>query len=108
MAQELTQATNLLTQAQVLARRMRALYRDITDFQTNNTKQGINWVAPPTYLTGTALDAAGNVNGYPFGTAQMSNIINTYQQFLNLMNNAAVAQGDHAANVYSVAPDASV
>jgi hypothetical protein len=107
MANSLTQVNSLCDGARSLSKRWRSLFVDVTDFVKNNTVQSINWGSPPSLVTND-LDVNGNINGYAFTPAQMSNVIGSFAQLLNLVNNAAVSQGDHASNIYAVASDSSV
>lgn len=67
-----------------------------------NMHLSIDWGAgqKPEYIE---EDANGNVADFQFSRQQVSNLIGSLDQFVKLMENQAVSQGDHLGNINQVA-----
>lgn len=92
--------------AQFLAGKMKALEEEIQTFIETNSDLAIDW-ANATKPAVINEDANGNIDGTTgpaFDRTSLSNFIFSAQQYLNLMGNVAVTQGDHRGTVNKLAP----
>lgn len=102
MALTSVRALEVATEAKGIADDLAALHERVRTFLAQNSHLSIDWGAAqkPAYIN---EDASGNIDGLLFSRAQLSNAIGSFQEFSDLMNNAAVTQGDHLGNINQLA-----
>ncbi len=98
MALTHTRVSEAATEAQEIADQLKAVYQRTVAFLATNSDLSIDWAAGalPSYIN---EDVDGNLDGLGFTRAQVANIVGSFDQFKNLIENAAVTQGDHLGNI---------
>lgn len=101
-ANDITRINATLNEGRSIANDIRSLKARIDAFVPMNQAIGCDWGAgtKPSVLV---EDANGNLQGQTFSRQDFANLIGSFTQFQNLLNNAAVTQGDHGGNVNMVA-----
>lgn len=76
-------------------------FTDVQRLLQHNSDQAIDWNATgrPAYID---EDGFGNLAGYQFTRQNIGNAIGSLQQFLNLMTNKTVFEGDHLGNINQI------
>jgi len=95
------------TEAQAIAdlsNRMAVLLEDAKKVVQHQSDLAINWTTPAAaYFT---LDSNGNMSGFTFAPADVSNAVNALQQFINLMTNILPTKGNYSGVINLLAQPA--
>lgn len=101
-----TRAAQLAQELKGVANDVRSLLARIDEFVSLNQTTSIDWgnAQLPASLV---EDASGNLVGFTFSRADVSNAIFSLTQLQATLRNQAVTQGDHLGNITKIA-DAQV
>lgn len=102
MALTYQRAKEVAANAKALATQIKRLHRDAKALLATNSHLQLDWGAQdtPDYIT---EDEDGNLTDFRFSRTQISNVLGSLDQFVNLMDNKAATQGDHLGNINQVA-----
>lgn len=80
----------------------KALHYKLKELLDTNSDLSIDWGGDPKpdYIN---EDVDGNVDGFKFTRAEISNVINSLDQLRKTLDNEAVSQGDHLGNINKIA-----
>ncbi len=94
----LEMASDIEASADALKMAVASLQRTLA----TNTALTIDWSAAstPSYIE---EDSNGNIAGKRYSRQQVSNVIFSLEQTLNLLTNIAATQGDHLGNINQIA-----
>lgn len=102
MALTYQRAKEVAAHAKAVATLVKRAHRDATVLLATNSDLAIDWGAQekPDYID---ENEDGTMQDFLFSRQQVANLIGSLDQFVKLLDNQSVTQGDHLGNINQVA-----
>lgn len=102
MAVAYDRASDVVREQSEIAKQMQLLLLRVQNFIHINQTTNVDWGATPAPSV-LVEDANGNLEGFQFSRQDVANGVFSMLQYVNLMTNQTVTQGDHLGNLDKLA-----